>query len=47
VILADSHGIEEEAYDFRVLAIPESTVQYGYQGDKSAYTGKLFLKYTY
>lgn len=47
VILADSYGTEEEAHDFRVLAIPNSTVQYGYKGDKTAYTGKLIIKYTY
>lgn len=47
VVITDSYGIEEEDHDIRVLVIPESTIQYGYKGDKSAYTGRLWVKYTY
>lgn len=47
VVIVNSYGIEEESHDIKVLVIPESTVQYGYSGDKSAYTGRLFIKYTY
>lgn len=47
VILSNAYGNEEEAFDFKVLVLPASTVQYGYKGDKSQYTGKLLIKYTY
>ena len=47
VTLIDAYGNEEEAHDFKVLALPSSNVQYGYSGDKSAYTGRLLIKYTY